>query len=197
MYREHFLERCVISSAFAALDDNSFSNHMFSWATSRYEDRLPRFTLKAQPDSFPSPQKINFWSHGKKKSRCPFCGEIWATQKHIQCPCDEPGQDSLVVKRHNRVGCIVAEAARFGHKRPKMEINDDATRKAMRPDVAWEAANEQKKFCWQLVEDTCPWSWIDHDGETLTKAYDKRVGKYGQLRGELWRRIQIVRRFSP
>jgi hypothetical protein len=30
--------RQVIASAFAALEDNSVSNHVFSWDTSRYED---------------------------------------------------------------------------------------------------------------------------------------------------------------
>jgi hypothetical protein len=48
MHRENFKHRCAISNAFAALEDNSFSNHMFAWATSRYEDRLIRFTLKAR-----------------------------------------------------------------------------------------------------------------------------------------------------
>jgi hypothetical protein len=36
-----------------------------------------------------------------------------------------------------------------------------------------------------LTEITCPWSWVDHDGETLQKAYNKKVGKYDQLRREI------------
>jgi hypothetical protein len=197
MHKENFKHRCAISNAFAALEDNSFSNHMFAWATSRYEDRLIRFTLKARLDALPSPQKINFWSKGKAQSRCPFCGEIGATLKHILCSCDKRGKNSLVMKRHNRVGCIVGQAARCGHKRTNMQINedkrieqvcklhDDATQKAMRPDLVWEATNEDGKNCWQLTEITCPWSWMDHDGETLQKAYDKKVGKYDQLRREI------------
>jgi hypothetical protein len=56
-------------------------------------------------------------------------------------------------------------------------LYDDATQKAIRPDLALENTNEENKICWQLVEITCPWSWIDHDGETLKKAYGKKVGK--------------------
>jgi hypothetical protein len=101
------------------------------------------------------------------------------------------------MKRHNRAGCIVAQAARFGHKRFNMKINedkgiqsvralrDDATQKAMRPDLVWDATNEEWKNGWQLVEVTRPWAWIDHDGETLEKACKKRVGKYDQLRREI------------
>jgi hypothetical protein len=168
-----------------ALEDNSFSNHLFSWDTFRYEDRLLRFTLKARLDALPSPQKINFWSHGKTKSRCPFCGEVGATLKDMRCACNKRGKDSLVMKRHDRVGCIVGQAARFGHQRAQMKINDDqrienasqlhddATQKAMRPGLVLESTNDDDKLCWQLVEVTCPWSWIDHDGETLKKAYDQ------------------------
>jgi hypothetical protein len=36
-----------------------------------------------------------------------------------------------------------------------------------------------------LIEITCPWSWVDQDGETLQKAYNKKVGKYDQLRREI------------
>jgi hypothetical protein len=65
------------------------------------------------------------------------------------------------------------------------KLHDDATQKAMRPDLVWEATNEDGKNCWQLTEITCPWSWMDHDGETLQKAYNKKVGKYDQLRREI------------
>jgi hypothetical protein len=40
---------------------------------------------------------------------------------------------------------------------------------------------------WELVEITCPWPWIDYDGETLEKAYRKKVGKYDVLRADLAR----------
>jgi hypothetical protein len=53
----------------------------------------------------------------------------------------------------------------------------------MRTDVVWEGRNEEGCNGWQLVEITCPWAWIDHDGETLEKAYKKKLGKYDQLRG--------------
>jgi hypothetical protein len=160
VHRENFKHRCAISNAFAALEDNSFSNHMFAWATYRYEDRLIRFVLKARLDALPSPQEINFLSKGKAQSRCPFCGEIGATLKHILRSCDKRGKDSLVVKRHNRFGCIVAQSARCGYKRSNMKINedkrietvcalhDDATQKAMRPDLVWESTNEDGKNCW-------------------------------------------------
>jgi hypothetical protein len=59
LYRKRFRDRQVIASAFAALEDNAVSNHMFAWATSRYEDRMMRFTMKARLDALPSPQKIN------------------------------------------------------------------------------------------------------------------------------------------
>jgi hypothetical protein len=64
-------------------------------------------------------------------------------------------------------------------------LHDDATQKAMRPDLVWESTNEDGKNCRQLTEITCPWSWMDHDGETLQKAYNKKVGKYDQLRREI------------
>jgi hypothetical protein len=76
MDRNSFKNRCTISNALAALEDNSFSNHMFAWATSRYEDRLHRFTLKARLDALPYPQKINYWSVANAQSRCPFCGKM-------------------------------------------------------------------------------------------------------------------------
>jgi hypothetical protein len=59
----------VIASAFAALEDNAVSNHMFGWATSRYEDRMIGFTLKARLDALPSPQKINYWNKGISEER--------------------------------------------------------------------------------------------------------------------------------
>jgi hypothetical protein len=65
------------------------------------------------------------------------------------------------------------------------KLHDDATQKAMRPDLVWEATNEDGKNCCQLTEITCPWSWMDHDGETLQKAYNKKVGKYDQSRREI------------
>jgi hypothetical protein len=65
------------------------------------------------------------------------------------------------------------------------KLHDTATQKAMRPDLVWESTNEDGKNCWQLTEITCPWSWMDHDGETLQKAYNKKVGKYDQLRREI------------
>jgi hypothetical protein len=85
MYRERFQERHVISNAFPALEDNTFLNHMFSWATSRYEDRLIRFILKARFDALLSPEKINSWTRDATKSRCPFCGEIGASLRYMQC----------------------------------------------------------------------------------------------------------------
>jgi hypothetical protein len=82
VHRENFKHRCAISNAFAALEDNSFSNHMFAWATPRYEDCLIRFTLKARSDALPSPQKMNFWGKEKAQSRCPFCGDWGHTETH-------------------------------------------------------------------------------------------------------------------
>jgi predicted metalloenzyme YecM len=38
---------------------------------------------------------------------------------------------------------------------------------------------------WELVEITFPWPWIDFDGQTLEKAYRKKVSKYDVLRQEL------------
>jgi hypothetical protein len=65
----------------------------------------------------------------------------------------------------------------------------------MRSDLVWEATNEDGKDGWQLVEVTCPWAWIDHDGETLEKAYKKKVGKFDQLRREIKEvcpRIEVI-----
>jgi hypothetical protein len=68
---------------------------------------------------------------------------------------------------------------------PICKLHDDATQRAMRPDLVWESTNEDGKNCWQSTEITCPWSWVDHDGETLQKEYNNRVGKYDQLRREI------------
>jgi hypothetical protein len=62
---------------------------MFSWATSSYEDRMIRFTLKARLDARPLPQKIDYWNNVRTNSRCPFCGMIGASTGHIQCMCDK------------------------------------------------------------------------------------------------------------
>jgi hypothetical protein len=62
MHRQRFGERHAISNAFPALENDPFSNQMFSWDTSRYEDRLIMFALKARLDALHSPQKINFWT---------------------------------------------------------------------------------------------------------------------------------------
>jgi hypothetical protein len=77
VHRENFKHRCAISNAFAALEDNSFSNHMFAWATSRYEDRLIRFTLKARLDALPSSQKINLWSKRRLNQDANSVGKLW------------------------------------------------------------------------------------------------------------------------
>jgi hypothetical protein len=34
------------------------------------------------------------------------------------------------------------------------------------------------------MEVICPWAWIHNDGEILEKAYEKKDGKYDQLRRE-------------
>jgi hypothetical protein len=65
LYRKRFRDRQVIASDFAALEDNAALNHMFAWATSRYEDRMIRFPLRARLDALPSPQKINYWNKEK------------------------------------------------------------------------------------------------------------------------------------
>jgi hypothetical protein len=53
------------------------------------------------------------------------------------------------------------------------------------PDPVYELVNPKTgKSKWELVEITCPWPWIDFDGETLEKAYQKRVAKYDVLRNE-------------
>jgi hypothetical protein len=76
-----------------------------------------------------------------------FCGDIGDTLGHMLCNCDKGGKDSLVMKRHNRVSCVIAEAARKGHKCRTMKISEDkriehvrtlhdeAIQKAMRPDL--------------------------------------------------------------
>jgi hypothetical protein len=64
-------------------------------------------------------------------------------------------------------------------------LPDHATQKAIRPDLVWEATNENGKNSWQLTDITCRWSWVDHDWETLQKAYNKKVGKYDQLGREI------------
>jgi hypothetical protein len=104
------------------------------------------------------------------------------------CHCNKRGKDSLVMKRHNRVGCVIAEAARKGNECRTMKVSederighvcslhDDVTQKSTRPDLVWEDTNEDQKNGWQLVEVTCPWAWNDHDGETLAKAYKKKIG---------------------
>jgi hypothetical protein len=73
LYRKRLRARQVIATAFAALEDNAVSNHMFARAISRYEDRMIRFALKARLDALTSPQKINYRNKGKAQSRCPFC----------------------------------------------------------------------------------------------------------------------------
>jgi hypothetical protein len=100
------------------------------------------------------------------------------------------------MKRHNRIGCAIAEAAKKGHKR-NLQISEDkgtehlchphdtATQKAMRPDTVWESSDKDGNLGWQLVEVACPWARIDHGGETLEKAYKKNVEKYDQLLREI------------
>jgi hypothetical protein len=63
-----------------------------------------------------------------------------------------------------------------------------STERFKRPDLVYESVNpETGNTKWQLVEITCPWPWIDYDGETLEKAYRKKVGKYDRLRADLKR----------
>jgi hypothetical protein len=63
-----------------------------------------------------------------------------------------------------------------------------STQKFKRPDLVFESVNpETGKMKWELVEITCPWPWIDYDGETLEKAYRKKAGKYDVLRADLAR----------
>jgi hypothetical protein len=143
---------------------------MFSWATSRYEDRLLRSTLQARLDALAPPQKINFWNHGLTKSRFPLCGEIGATARPIQCHGEKRGKDSIIKKRHDRVACVIGGAAENGLKQSNLAISedkridhvchlhDDATQNAMRPDLVWESANENGKLGYQLVEVISPWA---------------------------------------
>jgi hypothetical protein len=58
-----------------------------------------------------------------------------------------------------------------------------STQKVKRPDLVYESMNpENGKMKWELVEIAWLWPRIDHDGETLEKAYRKKVGKYDILR---------------
>jgi hypothetical protein len=67
-----------------------------------------------------------------------------------------------------------------------------STQKFKRPDLVFESVNpETGKLKWELVEITCPWPWIDDDGETLEKAFRKKVGKYNILRADLKREFFI------
>jgi hypothetical protein len=125
LHRQGFRYRNVLANAYATLKDNAVSNHMFSWAISCYENRLIRFTLKERLHALPSPQKVNHWNHGKTKSRCLFCGLLGASTRHMQCVCGLRGANTLVTKRPDRVGCLVGDAARTGHKRPQMKINEN------------------------------------------------------------------------
>jgi hypothetical protein len=66
-----------------------------------------------------------------------------------------------------------------------------SSQKFKRPDVVFESVNpETGKMKWKLVEITCPWPLIDYDGETLEKAFRKKVGKYDILRADLKREYQ-------
>jgi hypothetical protein len=61
-----------------------------------------------------------------------------------------------------------------------------ATQRFRRSDPVYESVNpETGKMKWELVEITCPWPWIDDDGETLEKAYRKNLNKDDVLRQEL------------
>jgi hypothetical protein len=161
---------------------------MFTWATSGYEDRGVRFTLKERLDALPSPQKISYSNGCRTKSRCPFCGMIGASTRQIQCMCKLCGAKTLVTKQHDRAGCVVADGARARHKKRYLKINENqainpvcqlhftTTRKIKRPDLVDEATDKDTgKF-------TCPWPWADYDEETLEKSHRKTVGKYHQLR---------------
>jgi hypothetical protein len=196
LYRKRFRDRQVIASALVALENNAVSNHMFAWATSRYEDRMIRFTLKARL----SPQKTNYWNKGTTQSCCQFCGLIGDRARHLQCICDKRGTNSLVTQRHDRVGCVCGDAARCGHHNKSLKINENkaiatacarmstSSQKFKRPDLVYESPNpETGKSKWELVEITCPWPWIDYDSETLEKAYRKKVEKYDILRQDLKR----------
>jgi hypothetical protein len=58
------------------------------------------------------------------------------------------------------------------------KIMSTSTQKFKRPDLVFESVNpETGKRKSELVESTCPWPWIDYDGETLEKASRKKVGK--------------------
>jgi hypothetical protein len=112
--------------------------------------------------------------------------------------CDRRETNSLVTKRHDGVGCVCADAAKHGHRNPNTKSNENkaiatackrmstSPQKFKRPDLVFESVNpETGKMKWELVEITCP--WIDYDGETLEKAFRKKVGKYDILRADLKR----------
>jgi hypothetical protein len=48
----------------------------------------------------------------------------WAL-RNMQHNCEKRGKDSLAMKKHNIFACVDAEAARKGHERPKMIINEE------------------------------------------------------------------------
>jgi hypothetical protein len=101
------------------------------------------------------------------------------------------------MKGHDRVGCVVAEAAWKGLTRPNLKISvaqriehvchlhNTAKQKEMRPKLSWESTDEYGRPTWQLVEITCRWACVDHDGETLQKSYLEKIGKHDQLRREI------------
>jgi hypothetical protein len=114
--------------------------------------------------------------------------------------CDQRGTNSLVAQRHDRVRWVCVDAANHGHRNPNLKINEHkaiktacermstSSQRFKRPDLVYESINpETEKMKWELAEATCPWPWIDYDGETLEKAYRKKVGKYNILRQDLKR----------
>jgi hypothetical protein len=58
------------------------------------------------------------------------------------------------------------------------------TPRPKRPDLLHDSVDSNGKSVMKLVEVTCPWPRIDYDGETLQKAYRKKVGKYDPLIAE-------------
>jgi hypothetical protein len=141
LYRKRFRDRQVIASADVEPESIAVSNNMFSWATSRSEDRMVRFTLRAHLDALASPQKINYWNHGRTQSRCPFCGMIAPSIRHIQCMCNKPGTNSLV-------RCAVGDAASAVHKKPFMKINENKAihHVCQRMDQRLRSSNAQALF---------------------------------------------------
>jgi hypothetical protein len=114
--------------------------------------------------------------------------------------CDKRGTNSLVTQRHDRVERVCGDAAKCGHHNKLLKINENkatrtararmsiSTQKSRRPDLVYESLNlENGGMKWKLVEITCPWPWIDYDGETLEKAYRKKVDKYDVLRADFKR----------